>query len=361
MAANMKEFKCPCCGGAIEFNTGSQNLKCPYCLTEFEIDALQAYQEQLADATEDNTEWQKEAGDEWQPGETDGMRVYSCKSCGGEIIADENTAATSCPYCGNPVVMTGQFKGDLRPEWVIPFKKNKEEAKATFRKYLEGKQLLPKVFRDENHIDEIKGVYVPFWLFDADVDAYIRYKATQVRSWSDHDYNYTETSYYSVQRQGTMRFTAIPADGSSRMADDLMESIEPFDLSEAVPFQTAYLAGYLADKYDIPAVEFKSRIESRIRETVTQTLNQTVSGSYATAVPEQSSIQYLSSAAHYALYPVWILNTTWKDQHYIFAMNGQNGKFIGDLPVDEGAYYKNIFLTALIVAVIIFLIAWFVL
>ena len=130
MASNLKEFKCPCCGGAIEFNTGGQNLKCPYCLTEFEINALEAYQEQLADEKEENLEWQKDAGAEWQPGETNGMRIYTCQSCAGEIIADENTAATSCPYCGNPVVMTGQFKGDLRPEWVIPFKKNKEEAKA---------------------------------------------------------------------------------------------------------------------------------------------------------------------------------------------------------------------------------------
>ena len=361
MPSNMKEYKCPCCGGAIEFNTVAQNLKCPYCDTEFEISALDAYQEQLDGVTEDNLEWQKDAGTDWQPGETEGMRIYTCQSCGGEIIGDESTAATSCPFCGNPVVMTGQFAGDLRPEWIIPFKKNKEEAKATFKKYLEGKKLLPKVFKDENHIDEIKGIYVPFWLFDADVDAYIRYKATRTRMWSDARYNYTETSYFSVLREGNIGFSAIPADGSSKIADDLMESIEPFDMSEAVSFQTAYLAGYLADRYDLPAENFKDRIDQRIKTSTERAFNSTVDGTYATVIPEQSSIQYLSSAAHYALYPVWILNTTWQNKSYIFAMNGQNGKFIGDLPVDQGAYYKNLFLTAIVIAVIIFLVVFFVL
>lgn len=159
-----------------------------------------------------------------------------CKSCGGEIVGDETTAATACPSCGNPVVMTGQFSGALRPDYVIPFKLDKKAAKAALMKHYGGKKLLPKVFQDQNHIDEVKGVYVPFWLFDADVDAHVRYKATRIRTWSDSEYDYTETGYFSVVRGGSIGFERVPVDGSSKMADDLMESIEPFDFSGADDF-----------------------------------------------------------------------------------------------------------------------------
>ena len=115
-----------------------------------------------------NLKW-KQA--QWQEGEADGLRSYVCKSCGGEIVGDENTAATSCPFCGNPVVMMGQFSGALKPDLVIPFKLDKKAAKEGLKKHLTGKRFLPKIFKDQNHIDEIKGIYVPFWLFDTDVDA----------------------------------------------------------------------------------------------------------------------------------------------------------------------------------------------
>lgn len=251
----LQEYKCPCCGGAIAFDSGIQKMKCPFCDTEFEMEALAAYDSELASNQTDDMNWETAAGGEWQEGEADGLRSFVCKSCGGEIIGDENTAATSCPFCGNPVVMMGQFSGVLKPDYIIPFKLDKKAAKAALQKHYGGKRLLPKIFKDQNHIDEIKGVYVPFWLFDADADATIRYKATRVRTWSDSSYNYTETSFFAVSRGGK---------------------------------------------------------------------------------------------AKYALYPVWLLNTTWNGQKYTFAMNGQTGKLVGDLPVDKNAARRwTIGLTAL--------------
>lgn len=238
--SDLREYKCPACGGAIEFDSKSQKMKCPYCDTEFELETLKELDEQMereAGQQDDLSGWQTDAGGEWQEGETDGMNVYTCQSCGGEIIADENTGASNCPYCGNPVIMTEKFKGALRPDLVIPFKLDKKAAKEAYYRHIKGRTFLPKAFRRENHIDEIKGLYVPFWLFDGDVDADVRYKATKVRMWSDHDYDYTETSYYSVERSGEMTFVSVPVDGSEKMADDLMESIEPFKISESVDFR----------------------------------------------------------------------------------------------------------------------------
>lgn len=340
--ADLQEYKCPCCGGAIVFNSTVQKMKCPFCDTEFEMDALAGYDNELKNEQADQMEWEVASAPRWEDGEADGLRTYVCRSCGGEIVGDENTAASSCPYCGNPVVMMGQFSGALRPDYVIPFKLDKKAAKEALNRHYKKKPFLPKVFKDQNHIDEVKGVYVPFWLFDADADADIRYRAKRVKTWNDSSYHYTKTSYYAVIRSGRIGFERVPVDGSSKMADDLMESIEPFDFSGAVDFQTAYLAGYLADKYDVDAEQSIERANERIRKSTQDCFAGTVQG-YVSVIPESTSIRLHNGKAKYALYPVWLLNTTWKGKQYTFAMNGQTGKLVGDLPVDKGACTKWLF------------------
>lgn len=358
--SDINEYKCPSCGGAIEFDSHSQKMKCPYCDTEFDLETLKKYDEQLsreAEQKDDISDWQTDPGKQWQEGETDGMNVYTCKSCGGEIVSDENTGATSCPYCGNPVILTERFRGALRPDMVIPFKLDKKAAKEAYYKHIKGRPLLPKVFRRENHIDEIKGIYVPFWLFDADVDADVRYKATKVRMWSDDDYDYTETSYYSIHRKGSIGFDHVPVDGSKSMENDLMESIEPFDFREAVDFQTAYLAGYFADKYDVTAEECIERANERIRHSTEEAFRDTVKG-YSSVIPENTSIRLKNGTTKYALYPVWVLQTRWKGENYIFAMNGQTGKFVGNLPTDKSAFARWFAGTTGIVTVIAYIILY---
>ena len=339
--ATVLEYKCPCCGGKIEFDSGLQQMKCPYCDTTFDVSTLKDSDDVLQQDAQapDDMHWETQAGSEWGQGETDQMGVYTCNSCGGELVADANTAATSCPFCGNPVVLTGRLAGDLKPDYVIPFKLDKEAAKAALRKHMSGKKLVPKLFKSENHLDEIKGVYVPFWLFDADADANIRYHATRIRTWSDSNYNYTETSHFALLRAGSIGFDHVPVDGSSKMADDLMESIEPFDFNDAVDFQTAYLAGYLADRYDVSAEESIARANSRVKKSTEAAFAATATG-YATVQAESSNIRLSNGKAKYALYPVWLLQTSWNNQNFLFAMNGQTGKMVGDLPMDKGAYWR---------------------
>jgi len=334
--AEMQEYKCPNCGGALAFDSGIQKMKCPFCDSEFEMEELKKLDDDLKNGSSDMN-WQTAENSEWSGGETDNMQVYICQSCAGEIVADENTGATACPYCGNPVVIKGRFAGELRPDLIIPFKLNKEQAKEALKKHLSKKVLLPKAFKTESHIDELKGVYVPFWLFDADASGRASFKGTKVRHWSDRDYEYTETSYYNIYRAGDMGFRAIPVDGSSKMPDDLMESIEPFDLSQAVDFQTAYMAGFLADKYDVGMDASAPRANERIRASMEESLRDTIHG-FATVTPEACNVSLANACSHYAFYPVWLLTTSWRDKTYLFAMNGQTGKFVGNLPMDKGAF-----------------------
>ncbi len=338
----LQEYKCPCCNGAIEFDSNSQKMKCPYCSSEFEMETLAAYDAELSNQPEENMTWETAPGSQWSEGETDNMRIYCCNTCGGEIVADETTGATHCPFCGNPVVMMGQFAGDLKPDLVIPFKLDKKDAIAALNNYYKGKKLLPKVFKDQNHIKEVKGLYVPVWLFDTDADAHVRYKATRTRVWSDSQYNYTETSHYSVTRAGGIGFENVPVDGSTKMDDTLMESIEPFHIADAVNFQTAYLSGYLADKYDVDSEASIARANERIRKSTEDAFAETVRG-YDSVMAVNSNICLNNGCAKYALYPVWILNTQWNGKKFTFALNGQTGKVAGDLPMDKGAFRRWLF------------------
>lgn len=353
----MMEYKCPCCGGAVEFDSTIQKLKCPYCDTEFDIEAMKTFEEESKQEKSEEMNWESGNGDKWTEEETQNMRVYICQSCGGEIIAGETEGATSCPYCGNNVVMKEQFLGDLRPDYVIPFKLSKKEAKERLKKHFQGKTLLPKCFSEENHLEEIKGVYVPFWLFDGVASGEVRYKGTKVRTWSDAHYIYTETSFYDIVRGGEVPFEAVPVDGSSKMPDDLMQSLEPFDLSAAEPFEPAYLAGYLAERYDVSAEDSVTIANARVKLSTEQMLRNSITSAYATMVPTGNYTNLKHGEAKYALYPVWILNTIWNGQSYIFAMNGQTGKFVGNLPIDKKECRKQRLKWTAIIGGILYVIA----
>ncbi len=339
--STLLEYKCPKCSGAIEFDSSTQNMKCPYCDSEFDVETMKAYDDAL-NAAPDSMEWNLNKENQWREDELKGMSVYACDSCGGEIICDQNTAATACPFCDNPIVMKGNFANDLKPDYVIPFKLDKKKAKASFSNHLKGKKLLPKVFKTENHIDEIKGVYVPFWLFDCDTNSDVNFNARKIKSWNSGQYQYTETSHFLIKRGGEVSFNHIPVDGSEKMADDLMESLEPFNFNDAVDFQTAYLAGYVADKYDVSSDASIGRANQRVKVSVEDYFRSQVNG-YTGVTVQSSNVNFKNGKVKYALYPVWLLNTTWNNQKFTFAMNGQTGKFVGNLPTDKGLFWKWFF------------------
>ncbi len=357
MAAQL-QYKCPCCGGAIEFHAEKQVLQCPYCDTEFDIDTLDAYQNELTHESHEDPVWQTDGGQTWEETEKAKMGVWACHSCGGEIVTDETTGAAMCPWCGSPVVFSHQFDGDRKPDLIIPFKLNKKAAIEGLTKHLSGKKLLPGVFKDQNRMESIQGVYVPVWLFDTEAEGEVRYRCSRSRTWRDSRYIYTETKYYAVTRSGRMTFGDIPVDGSTKMADDLMESVEPYDLSDREDFKTAYLTGYIADTYDVSAEASVPRANARVKESLERAIGETVLREYDTALPENTSIQYRGSQVRYALYPVWVMQTKWQGQNYLFAMNGQNGKFVGNLPMDKKAWWKWFLVYAGIASVAVYLLAW---
>ena len=356
MPTQVTNYQCPSCTGPLHFSGASGRLECEYCAASYdvaEIEALYAEKEKNAAAAKqtakegsagqsvpsvDGSAWDTSDFCEDWGAEGDGMRVYGCPSCGAQLICEESTAAASCPYCGNPTVVPGQFSGALRPDFIVPFKLSKEEAVKALKSHYKGKFFLPKSFISENHVQEIRGIYVPFWMFDGEAEGDAHYEAARSRTYRSGDYEITETKHYDVYRAGTVTFEKVPVDASSKMPDGHMDSIEPYDYKELKPFSTAYLPGFLADKFDVTVEQSRQRADQRCEGTLASALRGTVKR-YDLCILRDSSVHLRRGKVHYALMPVWMLNTKWHGKDFIFAMNGQTGKLVGDLPVSWGKFW----------------------
>ncbi len=335
MAEQLSNYKCPNCGGPLRFDPKEQKLKCEYCdslFTQEDVEQFYRPSEQAAAAEGTDTRWDTDTG-QWSEEEAKHMRAYSCPSCGAQLIADENTAVTVCPYCNNPTVVAGQFV-TKKPQFLLPFQIDKDQAVKILTEFYKGKPMLPKKFTAHNHIREIKGVYVPFWLYNGVMEAHITFNGEQISQHTQGDQIITETRHYSIVRQGTVTFSGVPADASSKMPDAYMDAIEPFDYSKLVDFDTMYMAGYMADSYDVDEEEDRERADLRMTNSTTAAITNTVKG-FTGVVPVNVNIKRVDGAAAYAFLPVWLLCTTWQGENYLFAVNGQSGKIAGDMPTDN--------------------------
>ena len=359
MADSSVSYKCPNCGAPLSFLPGKKTVTCEYCGTEFEVAAIEELfrdkQEMAIRAAEaQEAKWEVEnAGSEWSSDEAKALHAFTCSSCGAELVCDENTMATECVYCGNPTMIPKRFDGMLKPDFVIPFKKTKADAVAALKEFYKGHMLLPSNFTANNRVEAIQPMYVPFWLFDSKITAQAEFRAEKVRVINTPKEVVTQTSIYNCRRKGVMSFERIPVDGSKRMQDDYMDSIEPFNYGEIVPFSAAYLTGYLADKYDVDAETCAPRADKRVENSAIEVLQSSVEGYDAVRIENAAVIKDVGKVS-YALVPVWILTTRYNDKPYTFMMNGQTGKFIGSLPYDATKAFLYPALCSLVLAPIIY-------
>lgn len=324
-------YKCPACGSPLTYNT-SGKLTCAACSNEFELEAVKKFSEAGTGTGEFDWGDYKKA---FNGGEKlENTAVYVCKSCGAAIETDGTAAATHCPYCDNEVIISEQLKGSLKPNAIIPFSVDKNSAIEAIKNHFKGKRLLPNDFGASYKLGKITGVYVPFWLFDSGIDGIANINATNVRHYSDSNYNYTETKHYLVSVDGAMRFEKIPVDGSEKMDDDLMDALEPFNYSGLKGFDPAYLSGFLADRFDDDPDASLPRASARMTNSAQEVFLGCAS-EYDSASIKNSNFSLVDPSVKYVLLPVYLLNLKYKDKNYRFAVNGQTGKVVGELPISK--------------------------
>ena len=369
-------FKCPSCGGELVFDPSLQQYKCEYCLSVFtqeQLDSLskakgQTYaQEPEEDSTSSETDMAAgqtgsgsgEADDSADTGsvsqkekmDSEGALMYSCPSCGAQIVTDKTTAATFCYFCHNPVVLEGRVSGDYLPDSIIPFAFGENDAKQKLLEYVKKKKYVPAAFTQDSQIDKLTGVYYPYWVYGCSVHGSMRAEGKRLQVWRDSRREYTKTSVFRVEREGNIELRNLTRNALEKTNRELVENVQPFSLDGAKAFSMGFLSGFVAEKRDLEKDTFSHELQEESSGYARKLLQETANG-YNSLSDQGSSYEVLEEDWKYVLLPVWVMTYRASGALYYFAMNGQTGAIAGKLPVDVKKLVLHSGLLGVILAVI---------
>jgi DNA-directed RNA polymerase subunit RPC12/RpoP len=369
--------KCPACGGVLALDENAGIIVCKYCNHFFTYEELE--------------------GDEITSEENEsGFDEYSCSDCGGVIVTDQNSITSACPYCGNTAVMRDRVTGSYQPDYIIPFKITPKEAKDKFTQVLHYK-MIRRSFKKGLQIEEITSLFVPFWLYNTDILAEIKYE------YITHDKNGKEKKQLK-NFKFTESYDKIPVDASVKMEDDKMDRIEPYDYSELKAFDKAYFIGHKAEKYDTDVGLMSKRAEKRMDKSARTSFSkflyanpstgaEAAVSALGTAVTKgakefanhvtkamgyeevlsnsnfdvddemladntyidrikKSKVKADFSDYRYALFPTYLIRGRYRGKTKLFYVNGQTGKVAEDFPFSYLEYYLGRIIGTLIGAII---------
>lgn len=332
-------FKCPNCGGDLQFDPALQKFRCEYCSSEFTQEEAAAANQQAAESKQqeekDESKNDREAFEE--------ADLYLCPSCGAEIVTDATTAAAFCFYCHNPVILQGKLSGQYRPDKIIPFVVDKKEAVDSFLKYVKKKRFIPKDFFCKEQIEKISGIYFPFWQYDCKSEGDWHGEAKRIRVYRTGDMEHTETKVYHLDRGAEVEFRELTRNALNKDNRQLVEAVQPFRLEETKDFSMEYLSGFLAEKRDIEKSDLAEELHKEVQKHSADMVKSSVHG-YDTVSSLGSEFHIQGENWKYLLVPVWVLTYHGKnDKIYYYAMNGQTRKISGELPIDKKKVIKLFF------------------
>lgn len=360
-------YQCPNCGGGLSFEPKTQKYWCAYCLSRFDQAELgNIVSEEAQAGLEGMGSEEAQAGPEGMVsgedaqedggngfGADDSATVYSCPSCGAEILTDSTTAATFCYYCHNPVILSGRLEGEFLPDCVIPFSIDRKKAEEIFGAWIGKKRYVPKDFYSPKQVEKMTGVYFPYWLFCGQVDGEISGQGTKLRSWTAGNLRYTERKTYQVERRGRVNIEYAARNALKKANAQLCEGVLPFAEEGIQPFSMGCLSGFVAQKRDRGKEELIPEMYQEVKDFMLTRL-QDSAAEYSEFKVSRKRADIQDARWDYGLFPVWTL--TYKGPKdgkiYYFALNGQTGKVCGELPVDGGKLFLlflSLFLPMLLV------------
>lgn len=320
-------YKCPNCGGHLQFDPASGKYTCEWCNSVFTQEDIDA-----------QTEKAEKTGGQQTSSAYEGMqgegKVYTCPSCGAVIMTDDTTAATFCYYCHSAVVLSGRLSGEDKPDYVIPFKIDKKKALEIFEKWIGQHKYIPSAFYSKEQIEKFSGVYFPYYMYSCKVKADLDIKADKTKVHTESGTEYTETETYQIKRSGSMEISNIFRNALGKANRVLADCVQPFTPEGMVPFNMSYLTGFMAEKKDLDASQYDAEIEKEVTEYAVSSIEGSLKD-YKNVEVTPDNVEITGGTWEYALMPVWTLTYQADGKTYYFSINGQTGKTVGELPVDQ--------------------------
>lgn len=301
-------FRCKNCGGNVIYSPEKHIMFCPFC--------------------------ESEKSEERAEGDRSG-ELTICPNCGGEVTVETHTSATQCPYCDSYLIFNERVEGEFEPKTIIPFQMGKETCKKSIREKFKRCLFAPTDFLSEVRLNSMKGIYVPYWFYDYNTRCSFQGEGTRIRSWRSGNTEYTETSFYAVNRDMDINFENIPVDASVEMPDDVMDLVAPFNYSQMESFKPEYMSGFYAEKYNMPAEMIEERAKKLMKDDAVKLMRESYAG-YSSVRTIRQDVDVKERKVHYGLLPIWRYIYRYKDKDYPFYVNGQTGKIVGEAPVSKG-------------------------
>ena len=202
-------------------------------------------------------------------------------------------------------------------------------------------------------------MYVPFWVFDCDVKGDVTYAGEKSGgSYRAGDYIITKEDHYRLERSLSVSFKDLAVDASKKMDDKLMDSVAPYDMKELKPFDIRYLAGYVADRFDQTSKDVQKRNDERVMNTASHAAMREATSDFNSVSVSSNNLKPNMKQAKYVLLPVYVFNVEFENKEYRYAVNGQTGKVVGELPkdksVEQAYFFKYFAIGFLFIAILLF-------
>ncbi len=330
------DFPCPACGGQLHWKPGAQAMVCPYCSTEVE-------------APESNITIKEyrlaEAADKAPRGWGTETKTIACDGCGAHYDLDPSAKASDCPFCGSSQVHADDEKDVIRPETVLPFAVEKNEAVRQFRGWISGLWFRPTALKTAAQLENIQGVYIPAWTFDA--QSFSKWEAESGEYYYEDEEYQAEEDVKKVTRTRQVRKTKWkPAKGDRRGAYDdwlvqaskgldqaALKGLLPFDLAQLKGYDAAYLSGMNAERYAVGLDEAWQIAQKELDDEERNQCRALVPGDTQRNLEVET--KYSDVRFKHLLLPVWIAAYRYEGKAYRYLVNGQSGKAYGDAPYSK--------------------------
>ncbi len=323
-------FSCPNCGGNLKFDIPSQQLGCEHCQTlmdpySFEGKEKDAVEEKDFDVT-----------------------VFSCPQCGGEILSTDTSAAEFCTFCGASTILYSRISKEKRPDYIIPFKKTKEDCKAAYANMMKRAIFAPDALKDPRKIDGFRGIYMPYWAF------YLTQQGafTLSGSKSERHGDYIYTDHYALNGEIDAYYKGLSYDASSSFDDNISEKIAPYDVKGMKKFTPAFLSGFYADTADVDSSVYQPDAENIAVDNSVKCIYENFRGVSIDTPLSSNLVNTNVKEINSTMFPVWFMSYRNGDRVAYATINGQTGKVVADLPVDQKKYVTG----SLILAIPLFII-----
>ncbi|MCM1252263.1 MAG: hypothetical protein NC321_05535 [Clostridium sp.] len=297
-------YKCKNCGGNTVYEPGRKRMYCPHCESMDSEDIV-----------------------------NDGS-LTQCGNCGAPLNINEYTSSGRCPHCGSYLIFKERVEGAYKPHLILPFKVSKEAAAEMLQKEFKKKTFLPSSFLSEKSLESMQGIYVPFWLYDYQVQYDFTGQGTRTRSWVSGDTEYIETSYFEIIRKMEADFDKVPVDASIAMDDGEMDLMEPYTYKELENFDPKYMSGFFGEVYNQGAEQLEERAREKVRSASEEFMSRSLAG-YDTVKPGRRNLHLGKDNTWYAMMPVWLYLYQYRGKTWRFHVNGQTGKVVGKTPVSK--------------------------